>query len=743
MNEVLRRDFPISRPEIGLLLANGTIGAMIWGRENTLCITLNRSDFWYHKGGTVLSADATIENLKALVAADETDRCAALLENAKNGTSAAHRPTLLPLGRIDLVFSKDTVFKTGYLHLKNGKVVIDITDKNGSYQVSCYLAMDKPLINIHFPQNRDVPKVNCVTAWDCSAGALEALGLERPAMIEEPTLRGWVQKRPGDPPLCVGASSDKSDVFIVLRYGDSPEAAKDRVRKMADKARKAGSDALRGASAAFWANHWRWVPHIDIPSEPLSFLYYYGTYMFASLTTPGGVVPSIYGPWIDENGEPPFTGGYHGFINLCMCYWPAFRANLLQNCKSLFTMVESWSDRMRDNGRRVFGIDNGVLLPCAVDDRCMRIGGTYADIADPGSACLVAELMYRYYQYSQDHEFLRTTAYPFMLSVMSVYDKLLEKDRETWSLPFSVSPVFRGTTGALTGKNASFQLACVHFLCESLQAAAQALGEQPDRRWARIAAGLPRFAECEGRDASGRPQREIGVFEGVALDESEALHSHLVGLSPLDTLDPDDKHVAHLLEETIESWVYQGMGAWNSASLPWASMIHTRINNADMAELLLEIWERVFTNEGWAAVRDPLFMGFSTRGTPESAVAGKNEILHMDACMGATAAIMEMLLHTRRGVNHLFCGAPQRWKYVSFDNIRTEGAFEVGATRRGTSVVRVTVKANAPGTFRLANPFTSNSGRVAIQRARGTSVQQGQILEIPMQADERVELTEE
>jgi hypothetical protein len=55
----------------------------------------------------------------------------------------------------------------------------------------------------------------------------------------------------------------------------------------------------------------------------------------------------------------------------------------------------------------------------------------------------------------------------------------------------------------------------------------------------------------------------------------------------------------------------------------------------------------------------------------------------------------------------------------------------------------VTVKANAPGTFRLANPFTSNSGRVAIQRARGTSVQQGQILEIPMQADERVELTEE
>jgi alpha-L-fucosidase 2 len=108
--------------------------------------------------------------------------------------------------------------------------------------------------------------------------------------------------------------------------------------------------------------------------------------------------------------------------------------------------------------------------------------------------------------------------------------------------------------------------------------------------------------------------------------------------------------------------------------------------------------------------------------------------------MATTGQILELLLSTRRGVNHLFAGAPQRWKYVSFDNIRTEGAFEVGATRRNGSVLRVSVKANAAGTFRIANPW---SGRVSVQRVKGATAVQGPVLEITLAADERVELTGE
>ena len=171
MNEVLRRDFPLTRPEVGMLLANGTVGAIIWGQENTLRITLNRADFWLHKGAATPSADATYVNIREYVARGNFAKLDGLLEAAKNGNGKGGRSTLLPLGRFDLVFSKDTALKTGYLHLKNGKIVIDATDDAGPYQIGCYIAMDKPMLGIHLPPGRDMPKINCVTAWEYAAGA--------------------------------------------------------------------------------------------------------------------------------------------------------------------------------------------------------------------------------------------------------------------------------------------------------------------------------------------------------------------------------------------------------------------------------------------------------------------------------------------------------------------------------------------------------------------------------------------
>ncbi len=740
MNEVLRRDFPLTRPEVGMLLGNGTIGAMIWGQDNILRISLNRSDFWLHKDGMTPAAGATYTNIRSMAEHGNFAGLKGLLESPRSRNGTIERPTLLPLGRIDLVFDRDTILKTGYLHLKNGKIVIDVADSRGAYQVSCHLSMDKPLLGIHLPANRDLPKINCSSAWEYVAETLSAIGLERPVAIEEPSLQGWVQKRPGDPALCIAAASDKCDIYLALRYGDSVEDARELARKMLEKAKKAGSDAIRTASATFWANHFRWVPHIDIPSETLSFLYYYGTYLFASLTTPGGIAPTIYGPWIDENRDPPFGGGYQAMINLRMCYWPAFRTNLMHHCKPLFAMVDSWRDRLRENARQVFGIEDGILLPSMVDDRCTRIGGTWSDLPDAGASCMIAELMYRYFLYTQDIDFLRSTAWPFMTGVMRVYETMLEKHAGAYRMPFGISPAFRGTAESQWGKNPGYQLACINFLVESLLAAASLLGETAPSSWSEILATLPKTARYETKGRGGAAHGELGIFDGVPLRESDALHTHLAGVSPFDTLDLDDAGVARDLENTIETWVSQGMGAWNSASLPWAGMIHTRLGNADMAELLLEIWERVFTNEGHSPVRDPIFMGFSTRGTPESVKEGKYETLHMDACMGATAAIPEMMVQTRRGVNYLFAGAPKRWKHVSFDNIRTEGAFEIGATRVNGRVIRVSVKANAPGLFRIANPW---DGRAALQRSRGTSSMQGTVLDIAMTADERVEMTAE
>jgi alpha-L-fucosidase 2 len=740
MNEVLRRDFPLLRPEAGLLLGNGTVGALIWGRDNVLCITLNRSDFWLHRPGAALSPDATYTNIREHLRNKDLTALESLVVHPKNGNGKTGRSTLLPFGRIDCTFSKDTLLDTGYLHLKNGKVVIDMADNRGPYQISLYIAMDKPILNVHLSNNRPPPKIGLLTAWEQSPGELEALGLERPVFFDEPGMVGWVQKRPSDPALCVGVSAAQGDIFIGLRCGDSPDKARERVRSVVEKAKKHGSDAIRNASATFWANHWRWVPHVEIPNETLTFLYYYGTYMFATITAPGGVTPSMYGPWTDEFSEWPLESGYHALANVRMCYSPAFRTNLMHHCKSLFALVDSWKERLRRYAADAFGIDDGILLPPLVDDRCVRLSASWTDAIDPSYATFIAELMYRYYLYTLDIEFLRATAFPFMSGIMRVYETMLECRDGRYELPLGIGLGYRAKEYGAQGKNPSIQLACIHFLCESLIAAARILGEDPKKAWLEITASLPRAAFCETPSPSGDAEKEVAVFDGVALDDSYPYHGMFAGVWPFEAIDLDDKEQWNALERAIATWIDQGMGAWESCSLPWASAIHMRLKNADMAEVLLEIWERVFMNESHAAVLEPIFAGFTAPGGSGAARSDRHEILNLDPFMAVTGQILELLLHTRRGISYLFCGAPQRWKNVSFDNIRTEGAFEVGATRRNGNVVRVSVKANAAGIFRLKNPW---KGKAVLQRSKGSTSLQGDILDLSLATDERVELAGE
>jgi alpha-L-fucosidase 2 len=112
------------------------------------------------------------------------------------------------------------------------------------------------------------------------------------------------------------------------------------------------------------------------------------------------------------------------------------------------------------------------------------------------------------------------------------------------------------------------------------------------------------------------------------------------------------------------------------------------------------------------------------------------ERMQMDAGMGATAAIMDMLLHTRRGVNYLFAGAPQSWESVGFERMLTEGAFLVSAARVGGLVTAVKVDSRTGGVFKLANPWR---GAATVVRApEQEEPVSGGVLEIALEPGETI-----
>lgn len=152
-------------------------------------------------------------------------------------------------------------------------------------------------------------------------------------------------------------------------------------------------------------------------------------------------------------------------------------------------------------------------------------------------------------------------------------------------------------------------------------------------------------------------------------------------------------------------------------------MIHTRVGNATMAELWLDIWERMFTNEGHGTLHDANACGISLMGKRgvDTPVEMRKEIMQLDAGMGCVAAIHEMLLHDRRGVNYIFRGAPQRWQAVSFKNMLASGGVLVSAERKRGRVLTVTLEATFATVFKLADPFDGAGCSTEQNGKRGSS----------------------
>jgi hypothetical protein len=327
-------------------------------------------------------------------------------------------------------------------------------------------------------------------------------------------------------------------------------------------------------------------------------------------------------------------------------------------------------------------------------------------------------MMFRYVQFSGDLEFLRTDAYPFMRGAMRVYQAMFEDKNGVLSLPVGVSPEYGHGGGRMDcwGRNASFQLACIHRLAQDLQEAERLLKMKPTPDWADIRKRLPVITTIDagGHEYIGIPtdrkrgNERIALWEGKDFEVCHRHHSHLGALVPFNLLDPDDTHSPHHhhVYNSITHWIALGQSVWTGWCIPWASMLHTRMGNSNAAEFWLMAWERLFTNEGHGTLHDGFTAGLTLFGHRATTFDhSKDEVMQMDAAMSAVAAIYEMMVHDICGVHHIMRGAPLRWRDIAFSDILCAGGVFASAERKDTLLCRVTLRATRATRFTLADPW--------------------------------------
>jgi len=714
--------FPLKRTHTGMMFGNGTTGLLVWGSGNQLKITIGRADFWDHRGGLSWSQKQNFNTIRHCLENNDSEGILAIFAcDTENTGGQPSRPSIMPVGRLDLMLPEQAELHSGEIDLQTGTGTVFYNLGTARYALYIRLSMQQQLFAIEFPEGQNASVVS-QPSWHIIPEAFRRISIEPPMMFDSAGLSGWIQTMPNDPALCVGYRTTGNTIWGLTERGADLTELRRKSERLFDDAVGQGLEQLRRSLETWWKAYWQDIPAIDVPNEKIAFIYYYGLYKFAGFTNPDGIPATLQGPWIEEHRMPPWSSDYHFNINVQMCYWPAYKANRISHLRPMFDMVMSWKEQLRHNAKCFVGIDDGYMLPHAVDDRCTCMGGFWTGTIDHGCSAWIAQMMFQYYRYSGDIDFLRDQAFDFMKGVMRVYEEMLEYRDGQYILPVSVSPEYRGSQMDAWGANASFQLAAIHRLCEDLIAAAAELKEIPEEKWLKIHRELPMASLI--RDGA---KTRIGLWDGADLEESHRHHSHLGGICPFDIIDWTAPEWLDIVNNTFRHWVEQGMGLWSGWCMPWASMLYSRVGNGMMAEMILETWQKVFTNEGHGTLHDVRFPGFSLIGSAPlcmNADARRNspdplkETMQMDAGMGAITAVQDMFLHMRRDILYIFPGIPADWQEAGFAEMPCEGGAMIGGRISGGEIREITVRALRPVVLRIGNPFSDKPCKIVFSAGR-------------------------
>lgn len=766
MHKNLKRnfDFPLPRVHCGILMGNGLFGAIVWG-DKRLCITLNRADFWDHRNHLPLTEKMSYANIRKIWADGDraamntlvrrTDSRDPLYESAKSDqpdksknttirdplnrpaiSGLPENPSGLPMGRIELDFGADAKIVSARLDMLDGCLEVHVDIGGLRHTVRLFVLIDQPMLLIELDDESILKDIITVPSWKFLGDYFKSISFDPPQMLNEPGLTGWIQMRPDDPYMCLACSKTAGRLTVSSVYGKTSADAKANALSLIDDIKEKNITEIYKESKSWWNEYWLDVPEVNIPSAKAEETYYYGMFKFAGLTHPNGMAALLQGPWVEEHMMPECSNDYHFNINAQMCYWPAYMGNRLEHLKPLFKKLKEWEPIMRHNAKMLVGIDDGLYLTMAVSDIGEYKGGYWLNLIDFSATGWIAHLIWLYYKYSMDKDFLRDTAYPFMKGIMRTFEEILEEENGKMTIPLSTAPEYHEFTLKAGGKDPSMQLACIHFLLEALIESSNVLNvdKEKSQQWQRLKEKVQPYATIIGKNYNwwNPPQKRIALWEGQDLEWSHRHHSHLACIHPFDTADRDNEDFRQLLASTINHWIAKGPGEWIAFSFVWASIIHSRLGDGQAAHLFFDLWHRLFTDEYSDTFEIAVAPGLTTWSEdPESPHA----LMQMDAQMGAVNAIQEMLIHTVRGSLTVFPAVPRAWKNISFKNIRAEGAFLVTAVMSDGNIERIEITSEKGGTIKIKNNIAK---KVIIVRQAGEETTNSKLLVIETAQTERI-----
>jgi len=684
-------DSAAKRWDEAMPLGNGMFGALIWQKNGKLRVSLDRADLWDERP----ALDLTKFNFKFVQQ-----------QVAKNDYDTVHRlgdypydampyPTKIPAGALEFDLLKLGEIKKVSLYISTALCTVDFTNgirfnsyihatDNVGYFGFENLESDTIIPSLIIPDYAG--SISTADDNSHSGEGLSRLGYakgtvtknENSILYHQPTtannyyeiLVQW-QLLPGNRYIGQWTITNNKPAALPLLSSTEKEPT--------------GWDK----HSEWWGNYWK-QSSVSLPDELIEKQYYLEMYKLGCVARKAAPAITLQAIWTADNGNlPPWKGDFHHDLNTQLSYWPAYTGNHLQEAETYTDWLWAVQEENKKFTKQYFGVD-GLNVPGVTTITGKAMGGWIQYSLSPSTASWLAQHFYWQWKYSMDENFLQQRAYPYMHEVATFIEHITYMENGKRFVPLSSSPEYHDNDIKAWFKNyTNYDLSLYKFALSAAAEVAAAMHKTGEaNHWKKILNELPDFDVNE---------TGLTIAPGQNLDESHRHHAQLMAIYPMAQLDANNALEKKVIDLSLHRLEQEGTRNWCGYSFSWAACLYARAQQADSAVKQLQIFANNFCSINSFHLngdqKDGEYSSFTYRP------------FTLEGNFAFAQGVHELLLQSKNNYIEIFPAVPQSWGNVSFNSLRTEGAFLVSAKKENGVPAAVKVFAEKGGTLRIKLPF--------------------------------------
>lgn len=403
-----------------------------------------------------------------------------------------------------------------------------------------------------------------------------------------------------------------------------------------------------------------------VSSQLIKRMFDYGRYLLISSSRQGGLPANLQGIW-NGDYDPAWSSDYHNDVNIQMNYWQALPGNLPETVLPYFDYYESMIDDFRANAKNVYNC-RGILTPIAQSTNGIVTPDIW--LTWTAGAGWLAQLFYDYWLFTRDDEFLKNRTVPFLKEIALFYEDFLFEGNDgkavfAPSLSPENLPLIKNSS--IVTINATMDVAIakevLSNLCDSCEYLG--IGQANIEKWKDMIRKLPDYEVNE--DGAIREW----LYPGLKDNYEHRHFSHIYPLFPgLEITCEKNPRLLNAVKVAIEKRLAIGIQAQTGWSFVYMASIYSRLGEGNKALECIEMLCRscvgpnLFTyHNDWRSQGLTMFWGY---GNPPP--------FQIEANMGFTSVILEMLAFSAPGIIKILPALPDKWEKGEIKGMLCRGA---------------------------------------------------------------------